>query len=232
MNTTLQENELNQRDNASHHSTKKNVLKWLVFILFPITAISWRIWFKYNDRIKKPWRGVLKVLNILLSIRLVVIKISVCVFFLIVGLCEDFAMENTTHDGVPEPTYITGDDFLKLTGVEFPELELIDSLHYDDGFPTSANWNEYKFVGKDNLTSGFYQRLDEACQTDSTHWNKNDEGYNYHIHPDLHPVDRSRGMCDRQVQLNNGEWVNDWDGTFVSVDIQNDTITLREGWVR
>ena len=26
MNTTLQENELNQRDNASHHSTKKNIL--------------------------------------------------------------------------------------------------------------------------------------------------------------------------------------------------------------
>ena len=117
MNTTLQENELNQRDNASHHSTKKNVLKWLVFILFPITAIFWRIWFKYNDRIKKPWRGVLKVLNILLSIRLVVIKISVCVFFLIVGLCEDFAMENTTHDGVPEPTYMTNEDFLKLTHV-------------------------------------------------------------------------------------------------------------------
>lgn len=232
MNTTLQENELNQRDNASHHSTKKNVLKWLVFILFPITAISWCIWFKYNDRIKKQWRGILKALNILVSIRLVVIKISVCVFFLIVGLCEDFAMENTTHDGVPEPTYITGDDFLKLTGVEFPEMELIDSLHYDDGFPTSANWNEYKFVGKDNLTSGFYQRLDEACQIDSTHWNKRDEDYIYRIHPDLHPVDRSRGMCDRQVQLSNGEWVNDWDGTFVSVDIQNDTITLREGWVR
>ena len=231
MNTTLKENELNPQDNVSHHSTK-NILKWLAFMLFPITAISWSIWFKYNDRIKKPWRGVLKVLNILISIRLVVSKISICVFFLFLGLCDNFAMENTTHDGVPEPTYMTTEDFLKLTGVEFPELELIDSLHYDDGFPTSANWNEYKFVGKDNLTSGFYQRLDEACQTDSTHWNKNDEGYNYHIHPDLHPVDRSRGMCDRQVQLSNGEWVNDWDGTFVSVDIQNDTITLREGWVR
>lgn len=225
-------NEFNAQDNASHHSTKKNFLKWLVFILFPTTVISWSIWFKYNDRIKKPWRGVLKVLNILLSIRLVVSKISVCVFFLIIGLCEDFAMENTTYDGVPEPTYMTNEDFLKLTGVEFPELVLIDSLHYDDGFPTSASWNEYKFVGRDNLTSGFYHRLNKACQTDSTHWNRDDEGYSYHIHPDLHPVDRSRGMCDRQVQLSNGEWVNDWDGTFVSVDIRNDTVTLREGWVR
>ena len=67
MNTTLHENELNQRDNASHHSTMKNILKWLVFILFPITAISWCIWFKYNDRIKKPWRGILKAFNILLD---------------------------------------------------------------------------------------------------------------------------------------------------------------------
>ena len=232
MNTTLQENEFNPQCDASHHSTKKNILKWIVFILFPITAISWSIWFKYNDRIKKPWRGVLKVLNILLSIRWVVVKIAVCVFFLIAGLSEDFAMENTSRDGVPEPTYMTGDDFLKLTGVEFPELELIDSLHYEDGFPTSAIWNEYKFVGKDNLTPGFYHRLDEACQTDSKHWNKDEEGYNYYIYPDVQPVDRSRGMCDRQAQISNGEWVDDWDGVFVSVDIQNDTITLREGWVR
>lgn len=232
MNTTLQENGLNQRENVSHHSTKKNILKWLVFILFPITAISWGIWFKYNDRIKKPWRGILKALNILLSIRLVVSKISVCVFFLIAGLCEDFAMESTTRDGVPEPTYMTNEDFLKLTGVEFPEMELIDSLHYDDGFPTSACWNEYKFVGKDNLTPDFYHRLDKACQTDSTHWEKDEEGYNYYIYPDMQPVDRSRGMCDRQAQISDGEWVNDWDGIFVSVDIQKDTIILREGWVR
>ena len=225
-------NEFNAQDNASHHSTKKNFLKWLVFILFPITVISWSIWFKYNDRIKKPWRGILKVLNILLSIRLVVSKISACAFFLIAGFCEDFATENTTRDWVAEPTYMTNEDFLKLTGVEFPELELIDSVHYDDGFPTSASWDEYKFVSKDNLIPAFYYRLDEACQIDSTHWNKDDKGYNYHIHPDMNPVDRSRGMCDRQVQLSNGEWVNDWDGTFVSVEIQNDTITLREGWVR
>ena len=56
--------------------------------------------------------------------------------------------------------------------------------------------------------------------------------YSYFIYPDQTPVDRSRGMCDRMVTMDDGSVVNDWDGSFISVEIQKDTIVLRDGWLR
>ena len=62
--------------------------------------------------------------------------------------------------------------------------------------------------------------------------NEHVEYYSYRIYPDQKPVDRSRGMCDRMVKGYNDELTVDWDGSFVSVEIQNDTIVLRDGWLR
>ena len=62
---------------------------------------------------------------------------------------------------------------------------------------------------------------------------KEDESmYSYFIYPDQTPVDRSRGMCDRRVKREDGSLTEDWDGDFISVEVQRDTITLRNGWVR
>lgn len=52
------------------------------------------------------------------------------------------------------------------------------------------------------------------------------------FHPDSTSVDRSRGMCDRMVEKDDGSLTMDWDGSFVSVEVQNDTIWIREGWLR
>ena len=97
----------------------------------------------------------------------------------------------------------------------------------------------------------FFKRLEHACQTDSTHWglrtgsigdyfyrgtgeptNEGESMYSYFIYPDQIPVDRSRGMCDRMVTLGDGTIVDEWDGSFISVEIQKDTIVLRDGWLR
>jgi hypothetical protein len=47
----------------------------------------------------------------------------------------------------PAP-YRTNDDFHKLTGVKFPELEIVDSLYYDDMCLNPNTYHEYKFVVK------------------------------------------------------------------------------------
>lgn len=39
-------------------------------------------------------------------------------------------------------------------------------------------------------------------------------------------------MCDRMVEMDDGSLTKDWDGSFVSVEVQNDTIWIREGWLR
>ncbi|MBO7220424.1 MAG: hypothetical protein J6V21_04470 [Alistipes sp.] len=89
------------------------------------------------------------------------------------------------------------------------------------------------FVVKEVNKSNFYKRLERACKTDPSHWNYDDEGaYSYWIFPDQHPVDRSRGMCDRMVTMEDGSLVKDWDGDFISVEVQRDTIILQKGWVR
>ena len=56
--------------------------------------------------------------------------------------------------------------------------------------------------------------------------------YHYEIYPDKEPVDRNRGMCDRMVEGFDGKMVPDWDGSYITVDVVNDTIILRNGWVR
>lgn len=133
----------------------------------------------------------------------------------------------------PAP-YRTSNDFYKLTGVKFPEIEIVDSLYYDDMFLNPNTYHEYKFVVKDANIKNLYMRLERACEIDSTHWqyDKKEEIYSYWIYPDQHPVDRSRGMCDRMVTMEDGSMIVDWDGDFISVEVHRDTITLRNGWLR
>ena len=83
---------------------------------------------------------------------------------------------------------------------------------------------------KEGLSDVFYQRPEHACVTDSTHWEQmvgDQTGYHYEIYPDQVPVDRSRGMCDRMVKGFDGKMVPDWDGYYITVNVVNDTIILR-----
>lgn len=102
------------------------------------------------------------------------------------------------------------------------------------------------------------EKLERAYVIDSTHWeileepswqrqeesralnrilqdgdsSSADNVYWYIIYPDSTSVDRSRGMCDRMVEGADGTLVADWDGTFISVEVQRDTVWIREGWLR
>ena len=230
----------------------KNVLKvafWIIaLILFPITAGLYFIWPSkiFRDRMSQYWTIFWWVIYTVLSFFCVASKVLVCLVFFLMTYEDSGPI--ISRDDVPAPDYRTSEDFYKLTGVEFPELKMVDSLYFQDGgFPINY-WSEYKFVVKDGASNRFYKHLEYACKEDSTHWHYGpivnyfysvtDEEfvgdsmvYHYEIYPDEQPVDRSRGMCDRMVEID-GEMIKDWDGTFISVDIVNDTIVLREGWLR
>lgn len=140
--------------------------------------------------------------------------------------------------------YGSADGLYRLTGVHFPEVEPVDSLFYSEGLP-SNNFYEHKYVIKKGTRSRLHRELEKACVRDSTHWSKDDfswmlsettgsrggDGsgfYSYLIYPDQLPVDRSRGDCDRMFD----DGTKDWDGTFISVEVQRDTVWIREGWLR
>lgn len=231
----------------------KKVLKvtfWIIaLILFPITAGLYFIWpSKINrDRISRNGKTFWWVIYAVLAFWGVASKVLICL------TCFLMTYEDSgpiiSRDDVPAPEYRTSEDFYKLTGVEFPELEMVDSLIFQDGGFATNYWKEYKFVVKDGVSNRFHKHLEYACKEDSTHWyygpiadyfysvtaEESVDGsmvYHYEIYPDEQPVDRSRGMCDRMVEVFDGEMVTDWDGTFISVDIVNDTIILRDGWLR
>ena len=210
----------------------RNVLKvllWIIaIILFPITAGLYFIWPSriFKDRMSKGWNIFWWITYALTALYCVAFKVLSCTVFILlaIGSAEG---PSVRRDNVPAPDYKTSEDFYKLTGVEFPELEMVDSLFQDDIY---IYYREYQFVAKEGLSDVFYQRLEHACVTDSTHWEQmvgDQTGYHYEIYPDQVPVDRSRGMCDRMVKGFDGKMVPDWDGYYITVDVVNDTIILR-----
>ena len=213
-----------------------NILFWIIaFALFPIAAGLYFILPKSIRKSQMPngWKKFWWIAYILLTIYLICSKVF-CVGCLLMMIYCFGGEPIISRENVPISDYQTSEDFYKLTGVEFPDLEMVDSLVYDENIIRANVWNEYKFVAKKGLNENFYKQLNRVCETDSTHWQYNEEEdiYSYWIYPDWHPVDRSRGMCDRMVTMQDGSVTVDWDGDFISVEVQRDTITLRNGWIR
>lgn len=234
----------------------KKILKltfWILFwILSPVVAGLYFIWPSkiFKDKMSKESRMCWWVLYAVISIILLVLQ---AFFYVLIScsMCDLDYNGPTLCTSVQPATYRTSEDFYKLTGVEFPEMEMVDSIYYDEGCLAPNWWNEYKFVAKGGLSKGFKKRLDRACKTDSAHWSYSEgslsdwfyggtgepivgdrKNYKYWIYPDKEPVDRSRGMCDRMVELYDGSIVEEWDGSFISVEVRSDTIILRDGWLR
>ena len=228
------------------------VLFWIIaIILFPISAGLYFIWPSriLKDRMSQNWQTFWWIIYAVQALIGIALKIFACLALIL--MTYENVDPCVTRDNVPAPDYKTSEDFYKLTGIEFPELKMVDSLFFQDGgFPTN-HWKEYKFIAKDGLNDSFHKRLEQACETDSTHWSYTDGDiadyfypslgepiignqmhYHYRIYPDQEPVDRSRGMCDRMVEGFDGKMVPDWDGSYITVDVVNDTIILRNGWVR
>ena len=139
-------------------------------------------------------------------------------------------MINYSEDGVPASIpYHTAADLKRITGVDFPEVTPVDSTYHDD---FCIRETTIKFVPHRPLPKTFFNKLRHACAVDPCCWEKDDDGYRYHILPEL-PIDRPKGTHIRQVKLD-GEMVDDWDGDFIDVFIpfKGDTIYVKDGWAR
>ncbi len=123
--------------------------------------------------------------------------------------------------------YRTAGDLKMITGVEFPDVALVDSDYYSD-------WNReeiiMKFTPSEPLTKEFIRSLDKACKEDSCCWSKDNEGYHYFIFPER-PIDRPAGTHIRQVDCD-GVMTDDWDGDYIEVQVplKGDTIYVSDGW--
>ena len=182
-------------------------------------------------------KKILKAFALYVCIPLIILKfvVYVVVIVLLVISCFDSNSGKPVYsrEKAASPIYRSGEDLYKLTGVRFPEISVVDSAFFEEGgFPTCAWWNEYKYVPDEGFKDDFFKTLDNACKEDSTHWSITESGYRYYILPDRDTVDRTQGMCDRMVKMEDGTVVPDWDGSFISVEVENDMISLRQGWLR
>lgn len=182
-------------------------------------------------------KKILKTFAIYVCIPLLILKFLVVflgvVLFIIFCFDSNSGKPVYSREKAASPIYRSGEDFYKLTGVRFPEISMVDSVYFEDGgFPTCAWWNEYKYVPDEDFKDDFFKTLEKACKEDSTHWSITESGYRYYILPDRDTVDRTQGMSDRMVKMEDGNVVPDWDGSFISVNVENDMISLRQGWLR
>lgn len=214
----------------------KVILWTIALILFPITVGLYFVWPSriLKEKLSPKWRKFWWVCYGFVAVAGVLSKIW-CYILVPIALSYSGNSEPIIRrENVPISDYQTAEDFRKLTGIEFPELEMVDALYYDENINLANWWSEYKFVAKAGLNESFRKRLDRACKADSSHWKYDEESncYHYFIYPDSQPVDRSRGMCDRMVAMDDGSITVDWDGAFIEVEVQRDTIILRNGWMR
>lgn len=128
-----------------------------------------------------------------------------------------------TETGTPNRAiYHTSEELHKLTGVEFPDVILVDSFYRSD---MRYNENCVWFVAKKPLTRKFYKELDKAVKKDSRFWSKDSTGYIYEVHPADYnePVDRSKGIKVREPDFNSSDFY-----IRLHIPLKGDTITVKE----
>lgn len=231
-----------------------NIALWVVgLVFFPIAVGLLMIWPSriLKDTMKKGWKILWWAIYTPVAAWLAFTKVCCIVLLVSLALNPSGLESGISRTDVEAPAYKSADDFYRLTGVRFPELKLVDSLSYTDGGLSSNWWNEYVFVAEDELDESFFIRLEIACEEDSKHWSSVNGGaysyfgeggydyvpedkmvYEYFIYPDVTPVDRTEGDCDRMVEIEDDKWIEDWDGRFLSVNVYKDKIILRDGWLR
>lgn len=122
-------------------------------------------------------------------------------------------------------------DLSRVSGILFPEVIVCDSLyHYD--YDESYNMTKYILKDKEKMK---VLRLSakNACKKDSKYWTKTESTFIYHIYADK-DLDRSLQNHGRLIESNDGNQIEDWDGTYIHIEIPitSDTVILRIGWVR
>ena len=109
------------------------IILWIIaFILFPITAGLYFVWPSkiLKERLSPNWRRFWWITYGFVALVGITSKIW---FYVVVPLALSYSGEPfTTCENVQPSDYHTAEDFRKLTGVEFPELEMVDSLYYDE----------------------------------------------------------------------------------------------------
>lgn len=144
---------------------------------------------------------------------LAIVAIVIIVFYAIGGDAQ----------GTPQIVkYHNASDLQKITKIQFPAVELVDSTFYDS---FSLQEVTEKFVIKE--TDGRSKLLNAI--EDGKYWEQNEDGYRFYILPE-EDIKDAKELVWRKTQ----DGQEDWDGEFIEilVSASSDTIYLKYGLAR
>lgn len=154
--------------------------------------------------------GIKKGLVLLLT-ALVVLVVG---GFIILFLCYS-AWYCKPREGAPESVkYHTASDLQKITKIEFPEIELVDSTFYDDGLDYDVT---EMFVIKE--TDGRSKLLNAIKEGE--YWEQTQDGYEFYISRKMTTEGSNEFVCHKDLDVGY---------LGIMIPFSNDTIIVRYGW--
>lgn len=153
--------------------------------------------------------------------------VGICVVAAVLGVFWLIGGDESSSPTTIE--YRNADDLYRISNVKFPEVQIVDSSHYES---FSLRETTVKFVLKDKSQyDSIIVNIEAIMPTDSIYWSVEDNTYKYYILPE-EPINRPAGSGWRMAP----EGIKDWDGRFIRMEIPkagvSDTITLKYGWER
>lgn len=133
-----------------------------------------------------------------------------------------YALGGAEHGTPYSVKYRTASDLQKITKIEFPAVELVDSTFYDS-FSLEETVEKFVLKEKDSRTD-----LLKAIEG-GKYWEQNEDGYRFYILPE-DDIEDAEELVWRKTQ----DGQDDWDGTYIEILVptSNDTITVKYGWAR
>lgn len=204
------------------------IFLWMIAGLFlPVISIIPWIFRMRNLKQRNPGKSrqyMWLVLCFMIIVDILCVGIVGIIFLGIVA--TDIAPSpSISRENVCAAEYGSAAKLYDLTGVRFPDIVPVDSLQYNMWGVDPIEWTEHKYVFSENVDASFYKLLEDACISNPEHWEIND-----YIRP-YYYMGIKVGDEGKVYHFEESTPPETGKSYFISVDVQNDTIWLRKGYV-
>ena len=199
---------------------------WVIAgVLLPVISVIPWIFRIRNLKKKNPGQSRVYMWAIFVFMMIVNILYAGILFILIIAAIIADPSPSISRENVSAAEYGTTEKLYELTGIMFPDITPVDSLQYNMWGIDPIEWTEHKYVFSISTDKSFYKRLEDACILDPEHWKIMD-----YIKP-YYYMGLKIGTEDKVYHYEKSTPPETGKSYFISVDVQNDTIWLRKGYI-
>lgn len=199
---------------------------WVIAaVLLPVISIIPWIFRIRNLKKKNPGQNRLYMWAVFVFMMIVNILYAGLFFLAIIAGIVVSPSASISRENVSVSEYGTTEKLYELTGIMFPDIAPVDSLQYNMWGVDPIEWTEHKYVFSGSPDESFYKSLENACTQEPEHWKIMD-----YIKP-YYYMGIKIGTEDKVYHYEKSTPPETGKSYFISVDVQNDTIWLRKGYI-